>query len=63
MSIYDATGSVVKDFLLPTAYSLLPTVVSWDGTDNRGRKLASAVYFVEVKIGKERLVKPVLLIR
>ncbi len=63
MSIYDATGSVVKDFLLPAAYSLLPTVVSWDGTDNRGRKLASAVYFVEVKTGKERLVKPVLLIR
>jgi hypothetical protein len=63
MSIYDATGRLIKDFSRLTPDALRPTHIIWDGTDNRGRKLASAVYFVEVKIGKERLVKPVLLIR
>ncbi len=63
MSIYDATGRLIKDFSCLTPDALRPTHIIWDGTDNRGQELASAVYFVEVKIGKERLVKPVLLIR
>jgi hypothetical protein len=47
MSIYDATGRLIKDFSRLTPDALRPTHIIWDGTDNRGRKLASAVYFVE----------------
>ena len=73
LKIYDVSGRIVKSFNLTSPASLreagracflLPaSAVSWDGTDNRGRKLASAVYFVELKIGEEKLVRPVLLIR
>ena len=50
MSIYDALGRVVKDFSLPTAYSLLHTEVSWSGVDNTGQKLSSGVYFCCLKV-------------
>ncbi len=49
LKIYDATGRLVRDFSLPTAYSLLPTTISWDGTDDAGRKLPAGVYFIELK--------------
>jgi len=50
MSIYDALGRVVKDFSLPTTYSLLHTEVSWSGVDNTGQKLSSGVYFCCLKV-------------
>jgi hypothetical protein len=46
IKIYDATGRLVKFFLLPTTYYLLPTEVSWDGTDSSARKLPNGVYFI-----------------
>jgi hypothetical protein len=63
LKIYDAAGRLVKDFLLPTTYYLLPTVVSWDGTDDAGRKLASGVYFVTCGIGSIQEMAQLLLIR
>jgi len=41
----NATGRMVKEFILPTAYSSVPTVISWDGTDDSGKRVASGVYF------------------
>ena len=46
LKIYDVTGRLVRDFSLPTAYSLLPTTVTWDGTDDRGRKVPEGIYFI-----------------
>jgi hypothetical protein len=43
--IYDISGRLVRKLLLPTAYSLLPTVAHWDGTDNKGNLVPSGVYF------------------
>jgi hypothetical protein len=45
LKIYDATGCLVKNLSLPTAYSLEPTI-SWDGKDNAGNMLAPGVYFI-----------------
>ena len=49
LMIYDATGRLVKNFLLPTAYSILPAAFSWDGSDDEGNKLPEGVYFCQFK--------------
>ena len=46
LKIYDVTGKLVRDFSLPTAYSLLPTTVTWDGTDGIGRRVPEGIYFI-----------------
>jgi hypothetical protein len=61
--IYDISGSMVKNFSLPTTYSILPTTVSWDGTDSSNRKLPSGVYFVSMKTEKAAITRKVLLLR
>jgi hypothetical protein len=48
MKIYDVTGRLIKNLALHTAYSLLPTVVSWDGKNDMGRKLPTGVYFIRL---------------
>jgi hypothetical protein len=50
LKIYDVTGRIVKDFQLPTAYSLLPTPISWDGRDDTGKKLPAGIYFLEFAV-------------
>lgn len=63
LKIYDATGSVVKNFSLLTAYPLLPTTVFWDGTDNSGFRLPEGVYFVRLESESEALTEKVVLIK
>ncbi len=63
LKIYDAGGRLVKDFLLPTTYYLLPTAVSWDGTDQANRVLGSGVYFVTLRDGTSIQTEKVLITR
>jgi hypothetical protein len=63
LKIYDTSGRLVKEFLLPTAYSLLPTVLSWSGTDDKGQKLPSGVYIIELNTGKQIARKKVVITR
>jgi len=63
LKIYDATGRLVKEFLLPTTYQLLPTVVFWDGTDQANRTLGSGVYFVTLHTTDKELTEKVILLR
>jgi len=46
LKIYDASGRLIRSFLLPTTYYLLHTVV-WDGTDQTGSLVPSGAYFLE----------------
>jgi len=48
LKIYDITGRLVKKLSLPTAYSLLPTVVTWDGRDAEGKKVNAGIYFLKL---------------
>ncbi|MCK4574850.1 T9SS type A sorting domain-containing protein, partial [candidate division WOR-3 bacterium] len=48
LKIYNITGRLVKKLSLPTAYSQLPTGVTWDGRDNEGREVQGGVYFLKV---------------
>jgi hypothetical protein len=60
MKIYDISGRVVKDF---TLYSLLPTIVCWDGRDNSSKQLSNGVYFCQIKTENIHLSKQVVLLR
>ena len=60
--IFDATGRLVRNLLLPTAYSLVPTVISWDGQDASGTQVASGIYFVQMETENQRAVKKVILV-
>jgi hypothetical protein len=51
LSIHDVTGRLVKSFYLSTTYYILPTVISWDGTDDAGTRLPGGVYFVKLEVG------------
>jgi hypothetical protein len=62
LRIYDISGKLVKDFSLPIAYSIVPTV-SWYGTDESGELLPSGVYFIQAKGGDLNLTKKVILQR
>jgi len=46
LKIYDVTGRIVKDFSHLTPDTGRPAVLSWNGTDASGRKVAEGVYFV-----------------
>jgi hypothetical protein len=63
LKIYDVSGRMVKDFILLGTYSLLPTVVCWDGCDNSGKQLSSGVYFCQIKTENIHLSKQVVLLR
>ncbi|MCP4582269.1 MAG: T9SS type A sorting domain-containing protein [candidate division Zixibacteria bacterium] len=56
ISIYDITGSKVRVFKVATS-------VIWDGKDNRGREVASGLYFVKVGGNDFMKVKKLTLLR
>ncbi len=63
LKIYDATGRLVRNFSLPTAYSLVPTSISWDGTDQSGKELPAGVYFVKLESGDYSEIEKVVMLR
>ncbi|NOR17596.1 T9SS type A sorting domain-containing protein [candidate division WOR-3 bacterium] len=63
LKIYDASGRLVKQFSLPSDYCLVPTVISWDGTDNLNRKVPNGIYFCQLVATDFVLTKQVILIR
>ncbi len=63
LRIYDVTGRCIKSFSLSTTYSLLPTVVSWDGRDNSGEKVTSGVYFLRFNAGDYKETRQLLMIK
>jgi len=62
LKIYDATGRLIKD-LLPSAYSLLPTAVTWSGTDQTGSPVPAGVYFVKLEINGQQSIQKVILLK
>ena len=49
LRVYDVSGRLIKNLELPTPYSLLPTLVSWHGTNDLGEKVAAGVYFIHLE--------------
>lgn len=63
LKIYDVTGRLVKNFVLPTSNFSLPTSLIWDGTDDHGRKLPNGIYLAEVKIGNSTIQEKIIIVR
>jgi hypothetical protein len=50
LSIYDLTGREVYSFNLTTTLAQsTPGVVTWDGCDQSGKRVASGIYFLTLK--------------
>lgn len=63
LSIYDASGKLVKSFSpIPNPHSLTNNL-TWDGSDNSGNKLTNGIYFAKLKSGNLNLTKKITLIR
>ncbi len=63
LKIFDVSGRLIKNLKLPTPYSLLPTLVSWDGTDENGCRVANGIYFISCEINNKKMVKKAILIK
>jgi len=61
LKIFDSTGRLVKSFL-PSVYSILPTVLFWDGTDDSGQKCAPGVYMCHFRTEETNILKKVILV-
>jgi flagellar hook assembly protein FlgD len=63
MKIYDATGRLIKNLSLPTAFSTLPTSFTWDGTDDRGVHVPEGIYFATFETDTYKMIKKIILIK
>ena len=63
LQIYDVSGRMIKHFSLPTAYSLLPTVVTWDGRNDYGEKIHSGIYVIKINEGEYEETEQLLLLK
>jgi hypothetical protein len=62
LNIYDVSGRLVKSFSLFTLPSSLITSLSWDGTNNAGRKLPPGLYFVHLEQDDYKETRKVILL-
>jgi flagellar hook assembly protein FlgD len=63
LKIYDVTGRLVKNFVLPTSNFSLPTSLIWDGTDDAGRPVTAGVYFLNFIVGDYKKIEKAILLR
>ncbi len=63
LKIYDATGRLIRQFPRFVPDALHPTHISWDGTDDRGLRVAAGVYFVKLEAGATELMEKVILLK
>jgi hypothetical protein len=63
LSIYDATGRLVKDLSQLLNYQLPNNQIIWSGNDDTGRKLPAGIYFVRLDVGQERVIEKIILAR
>ena len=62
VKIYDARGALVKT-LIDGSKNSGSYDLTWDGTNNSGARLATGVYFYELKSDNNQLVKKMLLLK
>lgn len=63
LKIYDVGGRLIRDFKLPAASSILPTRITWDGTNNVGQKVSAGIYFVHLETADSRIIEKIVFIR
>lgn len=63
LKIFDINGRLIRRFALPTSHSLLPTTISWHGTDMQKRKVPSGIYYCVLNIDEQSHTRKVILIK
>ncbi|MEO0189704.1 MAG: C25 family cysteine peptidase [candidate division WOR-3 bacterium] len=63
LRIYDITGRLVRDFSRLTTHDLQNTEMTWDGSDDLGRRLPAGVYFIQLTTEDFKTVKKAVLLR
>lgn len=63
LKIYDVSGRLIRDFLLPTTYSIVPTVISWDGRDYSGHRVPEGIYFIRLSCDSISITKKVIFLK
>ena len=59
LKICDASGRLVKSF----AYSLVPGIITWDGTDETGKSVPPGIYFCYLETPSRHEVEKVILLK
>jgi hypothetical protein len=62
LAVYDLGGRLVRT-LVSSPRPVGSQTVSWDGTDGRGKRVASGIYYVRLHEGDRALSRPVVLLR
>jgi hypothetical protein len=62
LRVYDVTGALVRT-LLDDVVAAGEVNVQWDGKDGNGKRMTSGVYFYELRFGRERISKKMVLLR
>jgi hypothetical protein len=60
LRIFDITGRMVREIFPYSSSCILPTIITWDGTDNEDQAVPGGIYFVEFQFGEERISKKVV---
>ena len=63
LSIYDASGKLVRALVRERDRSAGVHHVPWDGCDDEGRRLASGVYFYRLEVGGEAFTRRMVLLK
>ncbi|MEO0141973.1 MAG: T9SS type A sorting domain-containing protein [candidate division WOR-3 bacterium] len=63
LALYDATGQRVKDLTQLLGPRLSNNQITWDGTDDLGRRLPGGIYFIHLRIGNQQYIQKVVKIK
>jgi hypothetical protein len=63
LRIYDLTGRIVRKLIRDEHQSAGFHHLIWDGADESGRPVATAIYLYELKVGEQKQVKALIVIR
>ncbi|UCD18819.1 MAG: T9SS type A sorting domain-containing protein [candidate division WOR-3 bacterium] len=63
LSIYDATGRLVKYFSVSTSYLSNSASVVWDGRDDHDKQMGSGVYFVTLEADDRSVTEKILVVK
>ena len=62
MKIYNIKGQIIKTFRIPNPESRTPNIV-WDGKDEYGKQVPNGIYFCKLSVGKDKIVRKMVLLR
>lgn len=63
LKIFDATGRLVKNFILYPSPFILPAKLEWHGKDDLGRKVTPGVYFIQLVVGDFKMIEKAIMLR